>query len=95
MGAQPSPAALHNVMSFAMQGLPNLIVYVDDLMKHNNDRMQHLHGLGELFHRLASSGLKVAPKKCKLFQSEVDFLGYHISGKGLVRKGLSWMLLEK
>lgn len=56
--------------------IDNIIVWADNVEDH------------EKYIRLIMEALMVAqlylnPRKCKLFQLEVDFLGHHISGRGI------------
>ncbi|XP_044158409.1 uncharacterized protein LOC122944239, partial [Bufo gargarizans] len=39
--------------------------------------------LGQVFQRLREHGLKLKPSKCRLFQSEIDYLGHCVSGEGV------------
>ena len=48
--------------------------------------MEHLKNLEEAFERFWQHGLKLKPRKCILFQSEVEFLGRIVS-KNLVKMG--------
>ena len=42
--------------------------------------MEHLT---EVFERLQNAGLKLKPRKCHLFQTEVIYLGHKVSEKGI------------
>ena len=83
MGAQPSSAAFFKAMSYALQGLGDIVVYCDDLFVHSKNRIDQMAKINDMLHRLATYGLKIAPKKCKFFHHIIPFLGYEISGKGI------------
>ena len=44
---------------------------------------EHLERLATVLQRLRSSGLKLKPEKCSLFQKSVSFLGHTISESGI------------
>ena len=59
------------------------LVYVDDLIVHTPGFKSSLDKLQILFHKLRAANLKLKPKKCRLFQTSVDFLGHRVSSKGI------------
>jgi hypothetical protein len=59
------------------------VLYLDDIICHATDFKQHLHRLREIFLRLREAGLKLKPKKCSFFQSEVTFLGHVVDSNGI------------
>lgn len=44
---------------------------------------EHEEHLRTIMQALSDAQLYLNPKKCKLFKLEVDFLGHHISGRGI------------
>ena len=62
MGAQPSSAALYEVMTYALRGIPNVQIYCDDIFIHTQGYEAHLKTLNSLFSRLQYYGLKIASK---------------------------------
>ena len=83
MGAQPSSAALYKAMSFALQGVSDVVIYCDDLFMHSVTRKQHFEAIRKVLARLKKYGLEIAPKKCKFMHKNLTFLGYNISGEGI------------
>ena len=59
------------------------MVYLDDIIVLAPDFSQHLENLDKVFGRLKEANLKINPKKCKLFQREVSYLGHIINGQGI------------
>lgn len=59
------------------------MVYLDDIIVLAPDFSQHLNNLEELFKRLKNANLKINPKKCKLLQKEVAYLGHVIDEEGI------------
>ncbi|KAK3090501.1 hypothetical protein FSP39_012342 [Pinctada imbricata] len=59
------------------------MVYLDDIIIMGKDYEQHIENLEQVFDRLCEANLKMNPKKCKLLQTKVSYLGHTISEKGI------------
>ena len=84
-GATNAPATFQRLMEDCLGDL-NLnwcIVYLDDVIVYSETPEQHLERLAAVFKRLSKAGLKLKPSKCKFFQTELDYLGHHISADGV------------
>ena len=63
---------------------------------YNLDQKSHLENLRKTLKTIIASRLKCKPKKCKLFSTEIEYLGYIVSHSGLrmdpakVDKILAW-----
>ena len=66
-----------------LEGMGNVVDYIDDLLVHTKTWEEHLQVLEELFTRLKAANLVARPTKCELGATQVDFLGHRI-GKGTV-----------
>ena len=78
-------ATFQRLMDIVMSGL-NMnvcLVYLDDIICYSATVEEHLERLNTILQRLRSSGLKLKPEKCSLFQKSVSFLGHTISDSGL------------
>lgn len=60
-----------------------LLIYLDDVVVFSPDFDSHLSHLEQVFQRLHEHGLKLQPRKCKLFQQQVFYLGHVISNQGV------------
>ena len=60
-----------------------VVVFVDDICIASSNEEEHLTHVRTVFERLKSSGLVLNLDKCKFVQTEVNFLGYHISASGI------------
>eukprot|EP00116_Pleurobrachia_bachei_P002147 sb/3462409/ len=60
-----------------------LLLYIDDLLICSNTYPEHLKRLRFVLDRLTFGNLTLSPKKTKLFQQEVKFLGLRISKEGI------------
>jgi len=81
-GATNAPAIFCRLMALVLRGLNYLccLSFVDDLIVIGRTFEEHLMSLELVFHRLRYAGLKLKPTKCKLFQAEVNYLGFIVSG---------------
>lgn len=60
-------------------------VYLDDLIVYSNTFAEHMDHLALIFESLRAANLKLNPKKCRFFRSEVAFLGFIIDAAGGLR----------
>lgn len=85
MGLKISPSAFSRLMTIAMAGLnySQCFVYLDDLIvfgKHLEDHNKNLH---DVFLRLREANLKLNAKKCEFLKTQMLYLGYVVSDKGI------------
>ena len=59
------------------------LAYLDDIITHTVTFEQHMKELRKALQAHRDVGLKLRGKKTHLFQTRVDYLGYHISEKGI------------
>ena len=71
------------------------LLYLDDIIIMGTDFGNHLKNLAEVFQRLQSAGLKLNPKKCEFFRSEVKFLGHIISEEGVNTDGEKTQVVQE
>src|ERR1700721_2899463 len=73
-----------------------LIIYLDDIVRWSDTIEEHVDHLRQVLDALRKASLYCNPKKCKLFQFEIEFLGHLVSVKGIeaqsskVDKILNW-----
>ena len=93
-----APATFQRVMNLVLRGLTwnSALVYLDDVIVFGKDFKSSLHNLEEVLLRMRTHNLKLKPKKCTLFGTEVIFLGRHVSQDGVsvtddhVKSVLNW-----
>ena len=72
---------MNNILaSFSMD---RVMAYIDDVLVMGKSFEDHLQTLAEVLKCLNRHGLKIKPQKCKLFCSQVQFLGHLVSSEGL------------
>ena len=84
-GLSNAPAIFQRLMDLVLAGLTweVCLVFLDDIIVMSNTFEEHLKRLGLVFDRLRTTGLKLKPGKCFLFQEKVKFLGSIVSGAGI------------
>lgn len=82
-GLSNAPAIFERMMETVLQGLTGKIclVYLDDVIVFGRTFQEEVENLRSVFSRLRKAGLKMSPKKCHLFQREVNFLGHVVSAE--------------
>ena len=90
MGLSVSPAIWQNFIQRVLQEIPdyrkNHLAIMDDILTHSK-RIGHIGHLIDLFKAIMRNGLKISPRKCKLFKKELVFMGMTI----LVEEGMPKM----
>ena len=66
-----------------MQGIPHVVMRVDDILVSDKDDPDYLANLEAVLSRLSTAGLKLRLVRCLLMQPEVTHCGYVISGDGV------------
>ena len=66
-----------------LRGLDFVFPFIDDLLLASENETQHREHLHVVLKRLEQNGITINPAKCNLGQSEVQFLGYTVSTKGI------------
>ena len=70
-------------MDTILQGIPNTICYLDDILVTGNSTEAHLNNFEEVLKRLRQHGLRVRPSKCAFMQVSVEYLGHKIDARGV------------
>ena len=70
-------------MENLLQGIPNVIVYIDDILVSGVSEVEHLSVLRKVLSRLKEAGLRLKKNKCVFMTTSVTFLGHKIDAQGL------------
>ena len=84
-GLATATATFQRAMEIALAGLQwtSCLIYLDDVIVFGKTFQEHLRRLELVLGRILSSGLKLKPSKCHLFQEEVAFLGHIVGADGV------------
>ena len=79
------PSTFERLIDKVFHGLNHevCLIYLDDIIVKSATFASHVKNLSLVFDRLRAAGLKLAPKKCNLFKTEVTFLGHVVSSNGI------------
>ena len=70
-------------MESILSGLPNVVVYLDDILVTGPTEAEHLATLEEVFRRLHEAGLCLKNEKCVFMAPSLVYLGHKIDVEGL------------
>ena len=82
-GISSAPAIFQRVMDTILQGLSNVLCYLDDILITGATDQEHICNLEEVLKRLQCHGIKVQNSKCTFLANSVEYLGHIIDHKGL------------
>jgi hypothetical protein len=80
-----APATFERLMETVLAGLQwdICLIYLDDVIIYGKNFDEMIRNLSLVFDRLSSAGLKLKPRKCRLFAREVEYLGHVVSENGI------------
>ena len=82
-GISSAPGIFQRTMENLLNGIPRVIVYLDDILISGVSKEDHLHNLQLVFERLHSAGLFLKKDKCKFCVNSISYLGHKIDCEGL------------
>ena len=77
-GLVNSGATLARRLRKLLADVPNVNMYVDDVIIHTRTWEEHLKSLKEVFNRFKTAGLTIKPSKCEFGKQEIEFIGHKI-----------------
>lgn len=85
MGLRNSPSVQQRRLTAALRPLLGVIchVYLDDIVIWSQSVEEHVENVRKVLSALRAASLYCNPKKTHLFCDEIDFLGHHISVRGI------------
>jgi hypothetical protein len=84
-GLRVAPNSFQRMMSLAFASLPpqSAFLYMDDLIIIGKNENHHLQNIQAVFDNCKKYNIKLNPKKCSFFKSEVAFLGHLCTAEGI------------
>jgi len=70
-------------MEQVLQGLQNILIYIDNLLIHTHTREKHLEALEQVLMRLHQHHLKINLDKCLFGDKQVSYLGFTLTPNGI------------
>ena len=77
-------ASFQWMMDRVIRGLTFVYCYLDDLRVASRSPEEHVQHLRILFQQLQEFGLVINLEKCSFHVSEIEFLGHHVSARGVL-----------
>jgi hypothetical protein len=92
MGLLGCPASFQCLMEGVLRDIPNVLVYIDDLLVHTDTHEKHLQVLDQVLARLHKNHLKINLEKCVFGNKEVSYLSLQMeSNQAKINSRLSRM----
>ena len=84
-GLTNAPATFQRLMNkiFKEDLFKHVLIFLDDLLVYSETPAEHLQHLEKGFLKFRAAGLKLKPKKCDLFQTQVIYLGHVLDKTGI------------
>lgn len=84
-GLTNSPATYQRLMQDILGDyhMKICLIYLDDIIVFSRTFEEHVERLIKVFKRIEKAGLKLAPKKCRLFHERVVYVGHSVSKEGV------------
>ena len=73
-GVSSAPAVFQKTMETILQGMPQVICYLDDILITGCTEAEHASILEEVLSRLQAHGVRLKQEKCRFFQNSVEYL---------------------
>ena len=82
-GQKNSAQTFQRLMDRVTNQLKGVFVYIDDILVASETQEQHEQDVRQLFEALKQFGLVLNVAKCVFSVSELEFLGHHVSARGI------------
>ena len=70
-------------MDTILQGLPQVICYLDDILIPGKSAAEHMANLETVVNRLKEHGVQLNKDKCQFFEDAVEYLGHRVDAQGV------------
>ena len=90
-----APGIYQRVMDNLLQGIPYVVVRVDDILVSGESTEAHIRNLEEVLQRLTKAGLRLNAQKCVFFANEVVYLGQKVTSEGVQTVAEKVKLLQR
>lgn len=82
-GVASAPSIFQRTIENILQGIPQVSVYIDDILVTGETDEEHLHNLEEVLTHLEKADLRLKRNKCAFMLPAVEYLGHRTSAQGL------------
>ena len=81
-GISSAPALFQKFIDTLVQGIPNTVAYLDDILIQGSNFPMCLDTVTLVLQKLNDHNVRIQPNKCLWFKSSVEYLGHVISEQG-------------
>ena len=81
-GLRNAPPTFQRYMNIVLEGLQNVLVYIDDIIIFTETYEKHLQVIRQVFTRLLQYGLIINLEKSEFCQTKVTYLGFEFTSSG-------------
>jgi hypothetical protein len=71
-------------MNTVINGLSNVIIYIDDLLVNSATHTKHINALDQVLKWLVQHNIKINLQKCFFGSKEVSYLGFRLTEQGIL-----------
>ena len=82
-GIASAPASYQKAMDTIFHGIPDLFIYMDDLLIFSKSQSEHEQTVEQVLRKLHDNGMAISLNKCVWQAPEVEYLGYLVSENGI------------
>ncbi|CAC5398917.1 unnamed protein product [Mytilus coruscus] len=82
-GVSSAPGIFQRTMENLLQGIPRVVVRVDDILITGSSKSEHLNNLETVLGKIQESGMRLNKDKCVFLAPEVVYLGHRIDQYGI------------
>ena len=82
-GIASAPGIFQRTIENLLQGIPNVVVRLDDILIAGRTQAEHFQSLKEVLSRLEKVGIRLKRSKCVFQAPEVTYLGHRITSDGI------------
>ena len=82
-GIASAPAIFQRTMDSILQGMPQVLCYIDDILITGKTDVDHLQNLSQVLTRLEQQGIRLKKEKCKFMAASVEYLGHKVDANGI------------
>ena len=75
-GVSSAPGIFQCTMESLLNGIPNVLIYLDYILVTGHTKEQLFSNLHEVLLRFRQAGLRLKKQKCQFLVKSVDYLGY-------------------
>ena len=82
-GLRNAASTFQRFVNSLLSHLPFVFCYIDDILIFSQSEDEHAEHVRKVLNILNDAEVKINPKKCQFFESEVEFLGHCVTPRGI------------